>query len=54
MGINWWLNKNVRLLTSFSQTTFTGGGLDAVSLAPPATVTRQSETAFFTRLQLAF
>ena len=54
VGINWWLNKNVRLLTSFSQTTFTGGGLDTLSLTPPATVTRQSETAFFTRLQLAF
>jgi phosphate-selective porin OprO and OprP len=54
VGINWWPNKNIRLLTSFSRTTFTGGGLDPISLAPPATVTCQPENAFFTRLQLAF
>ena len=54
VGINWWLNKNLRLLTSFSQTTFNGGGLDTLTLAPPAAVTSQAESAFFTRLQLAF
>jgi phosphate-selective porin OprO and OprP len=53
-GINWWLNKNVRLLTSYSRTTFRGAGLDSVSITPPATVTRQDENAFFARLQLAF
>jgi phosphate-selective porin OprO and OprP len=54
VGVNWWLNKNVRLLTSFSRTTFHGGGLDSISLTPPATVTFQPENVFFTRLQLAF
>src|SRR6185295_917127 len=26
VGLNWYLNKNVRVNTSFSRTTFTGGG----------------------------
>ena len=58
VGINWWLNKNVRLLSSFSHTAFKGGGaynpLDPTTLVPPATVSRQDENAFFTRLQLNF
>lgn len=58
VGVNWWLNKNVRVLTSFSRTVFEGGGaynpLDATTLAPPATVTRQDENAVFTRVQLSF
>jgi phosphate-selective porin OprO/OprP len=58
VGINWWLNRNVRLLTSYSLTTFTGGGafslLDSTTLVPPATVTHQDESLFMTRLQLAF
>ena len=58
VGINWWLNKNVRVLTSFSHTTFDGGGsfdpLEASTYVPPATVTHQNENVVFTRLQLAF
>jgi len=58
VGVNWWLNKNVRVLTSFTHTTFDGGGafnpLDSSTLIPPATVTQQDENVFFTRLQLAF
>jgi phosphate-selective porin OprO/OprP len=58
VGANWWLNKNFRVLTSFSHTVFDGGGgynpLDATTLAPPATVTRQDENAVFTRVQLSF
>jgi phosphate-selective porin OprO/OprP len=58
VGLNWWLNKNVRLMTSFSHTKFDGGGgsnpLDSSTFVPPATVTAQDENAFFTRLQLAF
>ena len=57
-GINWWLNKNVRVLTSFSHTTFQGGGssdpLTAGTSIPPATVSHQDENVFFTRVQLAF
>jgi phosphate-selective porin OprO/OprP len=48
IGLNWWLNKNVRVMTSFSRTTFTGGN------GAGATVTRQPEEVFFTRLQLSF
>ena len=57
-GLNWWLSPNVRVLTSFSQTTFDGGGAfdprDSGTLVPPATVTHQAESVFFTRLQLSF
>jgi phosphate-selective porin OprO/OprP len=58
VGINWWLNKNVRLMASFAHTEFDGGGafspLTPSTLVPPATVTHQDENVFFTRLQLAF
>lgn len=58
IGLNWWLNKNLRILTSFSHTTFDGGGTvnPAVpgTLVPPGTVTSQDEKVFFTRVQLAF
>lgn len=58
VGVNWWLNKNVRLLTSFSRTTFKGGGTvnpsDASTLTPPGSVTTQDENAVLTRLQLGF
>lgn len=58
VGLNWWLNKNIRILTSFSYTTFDGGGQVTPtipgSLVPPATVTSQDEKVFFTRIQLAF
>ncbi|MEI2725848.1 MAG: porin [Verrucomicrobiota bacterium] len=58
IGLNWWLNKNVRVLTSYSKTWFEGGGdvnpAISRSLVPPATVTHQDENVFMTRLQLAF
>ena len=58
VGVNWWLNKNLRVLTSFSHSTFGGGGsfnpLDPSTRIPPATVSHQAENALFTRLQLAF
>jgi phosphate-selective porin OprO/OprP len=47
-GVNWYLNKNVRANVSFSRTTFTGGN------GSGATVTKQPENVFFTRMQLAF
>jgi phosphate-selective porin OprO and OprP len=46
VGLNWWLNKNVRVMTSFSRTTFIGGATGAV--------TKEAEEVFFTRLQLSF
>jgi len=46
VGLNWWLNKNVRVMTSFSRTTFDGGATGAVTKLP--------EEVLFTRLQLSF
>lgn len=46
VGLSWWLNKNVRVLTSFSRTTFSGGDTGAVTQKP--------EEVLFTRVQLAF
>lgn len=58
VGLNWWLTQNVRVLTSFSATTFEGGGKvnvnDASTLSAPATVSHQTELLLCTRLQLAF
>lgn len=51
-GLNWYLNKNLMLKTSYSRTTFTGGG--GAGTTPPASVTRQPEQVFFTRVQLSF
>jgi phosphate-selective porin OprO/OprP len=53
VGLNWYLNKNLRASASFSRTTFTGGGSRAATTAP-GVVTRQPEEVLFTRLQLAF
>jgi phosphate-selective porin OprO/OprP len=52
VGLNWYLNRNVKVSTSFSHTDFQGGGGKGSS--PPATVTRQDENVLFTRVQLAF
>jgi phosphate-selective porin OprO and OprP len=51
-GLNWYLNKNIRVNASYSHTTFTGGG--GAGTAAPAVTTRQPESVFFTRVQLAF
>ena len=52
-GINWYLNRNIRLNASYSCTTFTGGGGGGSAVAP-AIVARQPEQVFFTRVQLSF
>ncbi len=56
VGLNWYLNKNIRLNTSYSHTTFTGGGggTGAAAQTAPSIVTRQPESVLFTRIQLAF
>ena len=51
VGLNWYLNRNVRVLTSFSHTTFDGGGSGSTA---PGVVTRNPENVLFTRVQLAF
>ena len=52
VGLNWYLNRNVLLKSSFSHTTFSGGGGKGSSA--PATVTQKPESVLFTRIQLAF
>ena len=47
-GINWYLNKNIRVNASFSHTQFGGDRQRVVQC------TGQPENVFFTRLQLAF
>jgi phosphate-selective porin OprO/OprP len=49
VGVNWYLNKNIRVNASFARTTFEGN----ISRTA-ATVVRQPEEVVFTRLQLAF
>ena len=53
VGLNWYLNKNIRINTSYAHTDFTGGGATKATTAP-GIVTRQPEQVLFTRLQLAF
>jgi phosphate-selective porin OprO/OprP len=52
VGLNWYLNKNIRVNTSFSRTTFTGGG--GAGTTVPAAVTQHPEDVLFTRVQLSF
>jgi phosphate-selective porin OprO/OprP len=59
VGLNWWLNRNLRVLVSFTRTSFTGGGAPVNLAAPgtliaPATVTAQDENLLTTRMQLSF
>ncbi len=51
VGLNWYLNRNLKIGTSFARTTFEGGGTGA---SVPGTVTRKDENVLFTRVQLAF
>ncbi len=50
VGLNWYLNRDIRVNASFSRTTFTGGG-GTTGLGP---ITSQPENVVFTRIQLAF
>jgi phosphate-selective porin OprO/OprP len=52
VGLNWYLNRNIIVKTSFSHTTFEGGG--GAGGSAPAAVTRNDENVLFTRIQLAF
>jgi phosphate-selective porin OprO/OprP len=47
-GVNWYLNRNIRVNASFSHTQFS----DLVGTA--SSITKQAENTLFTRVQLAF
>ncbi len=51
VGLNWYLNKNIRANLSYSRTTFSGF---AGTQFAPGTVPYQPENVLFSRLQLAF
>ena len=53
VGLDWYLNRNLCLKTSYSHTYFRGGGLGGATSAPRI-VTSKDESLLFTRLQLYF
>ncbi len=52
-GLNWYLNRNIRVNASYSHTSFTGGASGSPSTVP-GSVSSHSEDVFFTRVQLGF
>ena len=50
VGVNWYLNKNVKLSTSYSDTRFDGGANGGVGVVAD----RDAEKALFTRVQLSY
>ena len=48
IGLNWYLNRNVKVNLDYEQTRFQGGSL------APGSVTAQDERAFLTRVQFGF
>lgn len=45
VGVNWYLNQNVKFVVNYDRTTFDGGNADGAD--------RQRETAIFSRMQFA-
>ena len=56
LGINWWLNPNVKLMTDYSQTSFQQGAGEFSSSGQltPAILARETEKVWQTRMQLGF
>jgi phosphate-selective porin OprO and OprP len=54
VGLNWYLNRNIRVNASYTRTTFTGGGANLTTTSPPGNITRQPEEGLITRLQVSF
>ena len=56
-GVNWYLNQNARVALNYSHTTFDGGagvGIVPINATGTNVQDRPNESAFLTRLQLAF
>ena len=53
VGLNWYLNRNIRVNASFSHTSFSGGAAGSPGAAP-GSVSNHSEDVVFTRVQIAF
>lgn len=56
-GVNWYLNPNVKVAMNYSYTTFDGGagvGTQPINAAGTNVRDRPDESAFFTRVQLAY
>jgi phosphate-selective porin OprO/OprP len=47
-GLNWYLNRNIKLTADYANTTFTEGS------KTPGNVTAQKEHVIFTRAQVSF
>jgi phosphate-selective porin OprO and OprP len=52
-GLNWYLNRNIRVSASYSRTDFSGGATGSPASAP-GSVSNHPEDVFFTRVQIAF
>lgn len=51
-GLNWWLNENLKIMSTYEQTYFEGGASRLNNVK--AVANRPDEKVFFTRFQVAF
>jgi len=56
LGVNWWLNNNVKIMADYEQTNFDGGASSpsATNAQTTAIRNRETEKVFMTRFQVAF
>lgn len=56
LGVNWWLNNNVKFMANYEQTEFDGGAgvYDGKGALTPQIRDRETEKVFMTRFQVSF